>query len=132
MTLIRALCAIKVEIRGSDPACASPHGRNAALLDRIDAWLSHHRTQDWTQEGRAMPSATDDPLATHDQRRGILRLAFVENGRMSGALFVAAEPAVLSRSDVTAALGMDCVGDIPARHAPGRPTSGPWSAPVWA
>ncbi|BDW85083.1 hypothetical protein MACH21_12600 [Roseicyclus marinus] len=41
MALIRDLCAIESEIRGSDPATRPD--RSAPTLTRIDDWLIHHR-----------------------------------------------------------------------------------------
>ncbi|WP_295047733.1 nitrate reductase [uncultured Paracoccus sp.] len=95
-----------------------PSGHQAEL-----AGLSE--PQDWTEAARAMLVAKGDPLVVRDPRRGLLRLAFVEDGRLTGALFVASEPAALSRSHVIAALGTDCTGEILAGRAPaGRPDQG--------
>ena len=105
-----------VSARTIRPACdywaraTLPGGHQAELAGRTEP-------QDWTAAARAMLGVGGDPLIFRDPRKGILRMAFVEDGRLSAALFVAREPAALSRSHVAAALGRECRGDILA----GRP-----------
>ena len=81
--------------------------------------------EDWIQEARALFGLTGDPLVMQDRRRGLVRLAFVRDGRLQAALFVAPEPVALSRSHVAAALGADCGPDLLAgQAAAGRPDEG--------
>ena len=80
---------------------------------------------DWAAAARAMLGARGEPLTVSDQRHGILRMGFVEDGKLQAALFVAREPAALSRSHVAAALGTDCTGAVLAgRAGTGQPDEG--------
>lgn len=80
---------------------------------------------DWTDAARAMLGLSGDPLVVHDRATGLLRLAFIDKGRLVAALFVARDPAALSRSHVTAALGSDCGWTILAgRTESDRPDPG--------
>ncbi len=76
-----------------------------------------HEPDDWTAFAKHLFSLTSDPLAVHDRRRGLARLAFAGNGRVQAALFVSGEPVALSRHHVAAALGCDMDANLLA----GRP-----------
>jgi assimilatory nitrate reductase catalytic subunit len=97
---------------------ALPMGHQAELAGLAEP-------QDWAAAARAMLGAGGEPLTVRDPRRGILRMGFVEDGRLQAALFLAREPAALSRSHVAAALGMDSTGAILAgRAGTGQPDEG--------
>ena len=97
---------------------ALPMGQQAELAGLAEP-------QDWAAAARAMLGARGEPLTVSDQRHGILRMGFVEDGRLQSALFVAREPAALSRSHVAAALGTDCTGAVLAgRAGTGQPDEG--------
>ncbi|MCZ0963756.1 molybdopterin-dependent oxidoreductase [Paracoccus sp. EF6] len=72
---------------------------------------------DWPGTARTMLGVTGEPLVVRDAGKGILRMAFVADGRLQAALFISPEPAALSRSHVIASLGASCGGDVLA----GRP-----------
>ncbi|WJS83811.1 nitrate reductase [Paracoccus sp. TOH] len=61
--------------------------------------------QDWTAHARALFGLPDEPLVLQDRARGQVRLAFLREGRLQAALFVAPGPVALSRSHVAALLG---------------------------
>ncbi len=70
------------------------------------------------------PDATT--LSMNDTAHGLWRLGFVEDGRLTAALFAAREPVGLSRSAVATALGAPCDPAILAgRPAGDRPDPGP-------
>ena len=97
---------------------ALPMGQQAELAGLAEP-------PDWAAAARAMLGARGEPLTVSDQRHGILRMGFVEDGRLQAALFVAREPAALSRSHVAAALGTDCTGAVLAgRAGTGQPDEG--------
>lgn len=73
--------------------------------------------QDWVGTGRAKLGVTGDPLILRDPQKGILRMAFVEDGRLTAALFVAPEPVAVSRGHVAAALGGEHADTILAGRA---------------
>ncbi|MFC3169126.1 nitrate reductase [Paracoccus fontiphilus] len=72
---------------------------------------------DWAETACAMLGVAGEPLVVRDPRKGILRMAFMAEGRLEATLFIAPEPAALSRSHVVASLGSRCGGTILA----GRP-----------
>lgn len=90
-----------------------------ATLDRGEqVELASSRTPvDWLAEGREMFGLDIAPLVVSDPRQGILRLAYVADGRLQAALFVSREPVALSRAHLTSALGADCGPEVLA----GRP-----------
>ncbi|MEF9601206.1 nitrate reductase, partial [Paracoccus sp. PXZ] len=71
--------------------------------------------QDWTAHARALFGLPDEPLVLHDRARGQVRLAFLRDGRLRAALFVAPAPVGLSRSHVAALLGEDGAGALAGR-----------------
>jgi assimilatory nitrate reductase catalytic subunit len=105
-----------VSTRPITPACdywaraVLPGGHQAELAGLVEPG-------DWPEAARAMLGMTGEPLVVRDPRKGLLRMAFVADGRLQGALFISPEPAALSRSHVIASLGASCGGDILA----GRP-----------
>ena len=81
--------------------------------------------QDWAVAARAMFGIKGDPVVVDDRRHGILRMAFTEGDHLRAALFVAREPAALSRSHVTAMLGTPSQAQILAGRPGGdRPDEG--------
>lgn len=105
-----------VSTRPIQPACdywaraVLPMGHQAELAGT-------DQPRDWTQTARTMLGMTGEPLAVHDPRKGIRRLAFIADGRLQAALFVAPHPVILSRSHLIASLNAGCGADILA----GRP-----------
>ncbi|MBC9246349.1 molybdopterin-dependent oxidoreductase [Paracoccus sp. 11-3] len=95
-------------------ACATlPAGYQAELagIKAPDEWLA---------EAADLFGTDADPLVVRDNRRGIIRMAFLEDARLMAALFVSPDPVALSRSHLATALGGDCGGEILA----GRPGEG--------
>jgi assimilatory nitrate reductase catalytic subunit len=72
---------------------------------------------DWASFAHDLFGQMGEPLVVRDDRRGILRMAYLRDGRLQAALFVSPEPVALSRSHVAAALAADCTPGILA----GRP-----------
>ncbi|TKW65886.1 MAG: nitrate reductase [Paracoccus denitrificans] len=96
-------------------ACATlPAGYQAEL-----AGLS--QPTDWITEATSLFGVQVEPLIVRDEKRGLLRMAFMTDGHLRAALFISREPVALSRSHVAAALGGDCGGDILA-GSPGTGT----------
>ncbi|WP_353143468.1 molybdopterin-dependent oxidoreductase [Paracoccus sp. (in: a-proteobacteria)] len=86
------------------------------------AGLDH--PQDWTAHARTMFGLSDEPLVLHDRARGQVRLAFLREGRLRAALFVAPEPVGLSRSHVAALLGEGGAEALAGRPGADRPDEG--------
>lgn len=87
-----------------------PLGQQAELAGTV-------APDDWTAYAHNLFGLTGDPIIVRDPRRGVLRLAFIADGRLQAALFTSPEPVALSRSHITAALG----GDGGATLLAGRP-----------
>ncbi|MEL6583716.1 MAG: molybdopterin-dependent oxidoreductase [Pseudomonadota bacterium] len=77
--------------------------------------------EDWVEAARSLFGAdTAQPIVVEDRTRGIVRVAFVEEGRLIGALFTAPDPVALSRGHVR-----NLLGEGNAAHAlAGRPDAG--------
>ena len=77
---------------------------------------------DWTDYARALFGLEGEPLMIRDRARGLVRLAFLQDGRLRAALFVAPEPVALSRSHVAALLteegGLDLLSGRPGADRP--------------
>ncbi|WP_313350634.1 molybdopterin-dependent oxidoreductase, partial [Paracoccus sp. (in: a-proteobacteria)] len=86
------------------------------------AGLDH--PQDWTAHACTMFGLSDEPLVLHDRARGQVRLAFLREGRLRAALFVAPEPVGLSRSHVAALLGEGVAEALAGRPGADRPDEG--------
>ncbi|MGP3698539.1 molybdopterin-dependent oxidoreductase [Rhodobacter sp. NSM] len=103
----------------------------SALSRSATGWRAElagvHLPSDWESFARrlfGLPRAALSQVV--DPARGIARLAFSENGRLRGALFVSREPVALSRGHVAAAVGAEAGGDLLAgRPGAGRPDPGP-------
>lgn len=80
--------------------------------------------QDWTAHARALFGLPDEPLVLHDRTRGQVRLAFLRDGRLQAALFVAPGPVGLSRSHVAALLGEGGAEALAGRPGADRPDEG--------
>ncbi|QFG35055.1 assimilatory nitrate reductase (NADH) alpha subunit apoprotein [Paracoccus pantotrophus] len=80
--------------------------------------------QDWTAHARALFGLSDEPLVLHDRARGQVRLAFLREGRLRAALFVAPGPVGLSRSHVAALLGEGGAEVLAGRPGADRPDEG--------
>ena len=78
--------------------------------------------EDWADYARALFGLTDEPLLIRDRVRGLARLAFLRDGRLQAALFIAREPVALSRSHVAELLsqkgGLDLLSGRPGADAP--------------
>ena len=71
---------------------------------------------DWAGMAAALFGLNSEPIIVEDTRRGVARVAFVEDGRLQAALFVAPRPVALSRSHVTAAMSGGDAADILAGY----------------
>ncbi|SMO46016.1 nitrate reductase [Paracoccus laeviglucosivorans] len=111
-----------VSARAFRPAC--DYWAVAALPGGYQAELAGTELpSDWLQAAGLDPSA--EPLTLRDDRRGLLRMAVLREGRLRAALFVSDQPVGLSRSHVAAALGGECGPDILAgRAGDDRPDEG--------
>ncbi|VDS09814.1 Nitrate reductase [Paracoccus haematequi] len=105
-----------VSTRPIRPACdywaraVLPAGHQAELAGR-------GQPGHWEDLGRELFGLGAEPLLVQDPRQGIVRLAYLAEGRLQAALFVARDPVALSRSHVIATLDAGCGSDILA----GRP-----------
>ncbi|MDH2328264.1 molybdopterin-dependent oxidoreductase [Cereibacter sp. SYSU M97828] len=80
---------------------------------------------DWARTAEGLFGSAVPPLVMRDDRRGILRLAVIEDDRLVGALFVAPERPDISRSHVAALLGGDGgLGVLAGRPASDMPDGG--------
>ena len=61
--------------------------------------------EDWVAYGMALFGLTEEPIVVRDRKRGVTRLAFIQDGRLVAALFTAREPVALSRAHVAGLLG---------------------------
>lgn len=87
------------------------------------AGLAH--PANWLTEAAALFGTAAEPLVVRDDRRGVMRMAFISDARLTAALFISPGPVALSRSHVAAALSGACGGDILAgRPGEGRPDDG--------
>jgi len=93
-----------------------------------------HRTElaglqtpaDWEAYARALFGLPDaECLSVMDARRGGARLAFMANGRVLAALFVAAEPVQLARGHVAAQIGAATPALLAGRPGAGQADPGP-------
>ncbi|TBN38375.1 nitrate reductase [Paracoccus subflavus] len=105
-----------ISTRQISPDCAYwaravlPSGQQAELAGQGEP-------QDWSETARTWLGMAGEPLVFRDPRQGLVRMAFVQEGRLQAALFVAPGPVALSRGHLAASLGADCGGEILA----GRP-----------
>lgn len=105
------------------PDCA--YWARAVLAGGQMAELAGQGAPDWVALAQDMFGLKAAPIAVHDRRRGLTRLAFLQGGRLRAALFVGPEPVALSRSHVAAALQGDCGAEILAGKPGGnRPDEG--------
>lgn len=80
---------------------------------------------DWVTAARALLGGEGEPVTVQDPARGLTRLAFIRDGRVKAALFVAPEPVALSRSHVAAVLGSDeAPGSLAGRAGNDQPDEG--------
>jgi len=79
---------------------------------------------DWPGWAAALFGATPAALVS-DPARGLWRMAFRDGDRLTGALFVAREPVLLSRTHVAACLGAPDVAVLSGRPGADRPDPGP-------
>ncbi|MDQ1899702.1 molybdopterin-dependent oxidoreductase [Paracoccus sp. WLY502] len=98
----------------------------APLANGVQAEMAGRTApEDWATAAPGMLGVSGDPMILRDPHKGILRMAFVERGRLQAALFVAPEPVALSRGHVAASLGQDGADTILAGQAgAGRPDEG--------
>nr|WP_010394474.1 nitrate reductase [Paracoccus sp. TRP] len=97
----------------------------AILPNGVQAELAGRKPPaDWTDHARALFGLEDEPLVVHDRARGQVRLAFLRDGRLQAALFVAAGPVALSRSHITALLCEGGAEVLAGRPGADRPDEG--------
>ncbi|WP_241557888.1 nitrate reductase [Falsirhodobacter deserti] len=100
-----------VSARKMRPDC--DYWAEAALEGGFQIELAgRHHPDDWGRAAARLLGSQAEPLTMRDDRRGVLRLAFLEGGRLVGALFISADPVAVSRRYVAAAVGSDCGLDI--------------------
>ncbi len=111
---------------GIAPDCA--YWARATIDGGVSAELAGDRLpDDWTAEARRLfglpPGA--EAMVWADRGRGGFRAAFLRDGRVIAALFVAATPVAAARAHVAALLGQEPAADLLAgRPGPGRPDPG--------
>ncbi|MFN3526745.1 MAG: molybdopterin dinucleotide binding domain-containing protein, partial [Paracoccus sp. (in: a-proteobacteria)] len=79
---------------------------------------------DWRAWASALFGQTPDAEVS-DPARGITRMAFTENGRLTAALFIAPQPVLLSRSHLATALDSDSPAILAGQPGADRPDPGP-------
>ncbi len=90
---------------------ATPFGFRAELADAA-------RPDDWPSLARSLFAAPQaDAVFVEDRTRGTARVALIEDGRITAALFASAEPVEVARAHVVAAFETDA----PAMLLAGRP-----------
>ncbi len=81
---------------------------------------------DWDTAARRLFAAPDaDAMSFHDPARGLARVALSRDGRLVGAVFVAASPVAVMRDYLATLPGTDAAGVLSGRPAAGRPDPGP-------
>jgi len=81
---------------------------------------------DWEAEARALFGLDATPVQSLiDRTRGTVRLAFVQDGTVRAALFVAPEPVALTRHHVAGLPGRDAIEALSGRPPADRPDPGP-------
>jgi len=85
--------------------------------------------EDWTAFARALFGVSEaaEAVAFEDRAAGLARIGFVEDGRMTAALFVAPEPVQIARAHVAAAFAEGAAPGAVLAGRPGgdRPDPGP-------
>lgn len=98
------------------PDC--PYWARAVTAGGMRAELAGHEApQDWQAMARSMfglPNA--EVMVVEDPKRGSIRLAFIVDGRVVAALFVAPEPVALSRSHLAGLIGTAAEPSLLAGH----------------
>jgi assimilatory nitrate reductase catalytic subunit len=61
--------------------------------------------EDWAAYGAAMFGLEVEPIVMRDRKRGLTRLAFIQDGRLVAALFVGPDPVAVARAHVAGLLG---------------------------
>lgn len=80
---------------------------------------------DWRGFARDLFGLEGEPLLVQDRARGVTRLAFVQDGRLSAALFVAPTPVALARSHVATLLaGADAAAALAGQPGADSPDQG--------
>ncbi|MFG6081046.1 molybdopterin-dependent oxidoreductase [Paracoccus litorisediminis] len=105
---------------------ASAYWARAAIEGGWQAELAGEADPEcWMDHARALFGLRDEPLTVHDRAKGQIRLAFMREGRLQAALFIAREPVGLSRSHLGSLLGGENAGDALAGRPGGdRPDHG--------
>lgn len=82
--------------------------------------------EDWITYAQQLFGITAEPLIVQDKKRGLIRLAFIQDGQLIAALFVDRQPVALSRSFMSKHIGEMTGAEILAGQ-PGadRPDEGP-------
>ncbi|WP_238364513.1 nitrate reductase [Mesobacterium pallidum] len=80
---------------------------------------------DWTEAARAMLGARGEAVTIEDPRRGLFRVAFVEDGRITAALFAGPQPVALARDYLDGLLGGEDLHLLAGRAGADRPDPGP-------
>ncbi|MBB5514176.1 assimilatory nitrate reductase catalytic subunit [Rubricella aquisinus] len=84
-------------------------------------------TQDWTAFAQALIGApASDPITVEDRKRGIARVALMQDGVLVGAFFAAPDPVSLSRGFLRDLIGQgDAQAALAGRPGAGMPDPGP-------
>jgi assimilatory nitrate reductase catalytic subunit len=86
------------------PDCA--YWARATLPGGMQAELAGVDTPaDWADAARALFGLSDEPLTMRDPARGLLRMAFMQDGMLVAALFIGPDPVAVSRSHLAGLLG---------------------------
>ncbi len=86
----------------------SPYWARAPLPGGMQAELAGvEAPDDWTTWAANLFGLSTPQMSYADPARGIHRLAFMDQGRLIAALFIAPEPVALSRSHLAATLGIE-------------------------
>jgi assimilatory nitrate reductase catalytic subunit len=95
-----------VSCRPFRPDCA--YWARATLPGGMQAEIAGtHDPADWAQAARVLFGLQGDPIMLRDPVRGLHRMAFLDVGRLTAALFIGPEPVALSRNHLAGLLGMN-------------------------
>lgn len=82
--------------------------------------------RDWLDYGQSLFGTDVQPLVVHDEKKGLIRLAFIDNGQLIAALFIDRKPVSLSRSFMATSLRETTGAEILAgRPGADQPDEGP-------
>ena len=120
-----AAAAFGFAVSARDPKPNAPYWAKARTAGGWRVELAWTEAQDWAATAAALFGLDAPGITVEDPARGQSRIAFLEDGRLQAALFVAPEPVALSRDHVVGALGQDGAKALSGRPGADVPDPGP-------